>query len=109
MMAEVVDEYESLYQKRNEGFFFSTMSFAYKCTVGFGYFFAGILLDLIQFPKQVTQIEKIAPEVINGLGLIGGPLIFVVYTSAILFIFYYPIDKSAYLVMKETIQIKHPN
>jgi len=109
MMAEVVDEYESLYQKRNEGFFFSTMSFAYKCTVGFGYFFAGILLDLIQFPKQVTQIEKIAPEVINGLGLIGGPLIFVVYTSAILFIFYYPIDKSAYLVMKETIQIKNPN
>ena len=108
MMAEVVDEYESLYQKRNEGFFFSTMSFAYKCTVGFGYFFAGILLDFIQFPKQVTQIESIAPEVINGLGLIGGPLILVIYLSALLFIYYYPIDKSTYLIIKEIIQRKTP-
>ena len=104
MMAEVVDEYESLHQKRNEGFFFSTMSFAYKCTVGFGYFFAGILLDLIQFPKQVTQIDSISPEVINGLGLIGGPLILLIYLSAILFIMHYPINKSSHQTIKKIIQ-----
>jgi len=80
------------------------MSFAYKCTVGFGYFFAGILLDLIQFPKQVTQIDSISPEVINGLGLIGGPLILLIYLSAILFIMHYPINKSSHQTIKKIIQ-----
>ena len=106
MMAEVVDEYESFYQKRNEGFFFSTMSFAYKCTVGFGYFFAGILLDYIQFPKQASQIETITPAVINGLGMIGGPLILLIYLSSILFILSYPINKSSHKAIKNTIAQK---
>lgn len=103
MMAEVIDEYESLHQKRNEGFFFSTMSFAYKCTVGFGYFFAGILLDLIAFPKQITQIDQVAQEAIHGLGMIGGPLLLVVYLSATLFIYPYPIDKKNHLIIQRKI------
>ena len=103
MMAEVVDEYESYYQKRNEGFFFSTMSFAYKCTVGFGYFFAGILLDFIAFPKQVTQIEQVSQASINGLGMIGGPLILTVYLSSLLFIFSYPINKEIHQLIKKKI------
>lgn len=37
MMADIVDEYEMIAGQRDEGLFFSTMSFAYKCTVGLGY------------------------------------------------------------------------
>lgn len=103
MMAEVVDEFESYYKKRNEGFFFSTMSFAYKCTVGFGYFFAGILLDFIAFPKQATQVDQIPVEAINGLGIIGGPLILAIYLSSLLLIYPYPIDKKGYLLIKKKI------
>jgi len=36
-MADIVDEYEMIAGQRDEGLFFSTMSFAYKCTVGLGY------------------------------------------------------------------------
>ena len=104
MMADVVDEYQSIYNKRNEGFFFSTMSFAYKCTVGFGYFFAGVLLDFIAFPKQVTQVSEIHPEVINGLGIIGGPLLLLIYLSGIFFVMRYSIDKTRYLEIKNKIQ-----
>ena len=103
MMAEVVDEFESHHQKRNEGFFFSTMSFAYKCTVGFGYFFAGLLLDFIAFPKQVTQIEQVSQESINGLGMIGGPLVLAIYLSSLLFIISYPINKESHQLIKNKI------
>ena len=47
MMADVVDEYEVSSNKRNEGIFFSILSFAYKCTVGVGYLIGGLLLKLI--------------------------------------------------------------
>lgn len=104
MMAEVVDEYESIHQDRNEGFFFSTLSFAYKCTVGFGYFFAGILLDLIQFPKQITDITKIDGSAINGLGIIGGPLMLVCYLSALIFIIRYPITKETHQEMRRNLK-----
>ncbi len=52
MMADVVDEYESITNQRHEGLFFSTMSFAFKLTVGLGYVIAGIVLKLISFPTQ---------------------------------------------------------
>ena len=78
MMADVVDEYESITNQRHEGLFFSTMSLAYKLTVGLGYFFAGILLKLISFPTQ-TEIENIPSEIISKLGLIGGPLLMIIY------------------------------
>lgn len=104
MMAEVADQFESLYNKRNEGFFFSTMSFAYKCTVGIGYFVGGLLLDAIQFPTKATDISSIDPSAIHGLGLIGGPILLVFYLFSIVFIFNYPIDKAAYLTIKNKIQ-----
>ena len=104
MMAEVADQFESLYNKRNEGFFFSTMSFAYKCTVGMGYFVGGLLLDAIQFPTKATDISSIDPSTIHGLGLIGGPILLVFYLFSIVFIFNYPIDKAAYLTIKNKIR-----
>ena len=92
MMADVVDEYESITKQRHEGLFFSTMSFAYKLTVGVGYFFAGILLKIIAFPTQ-TDISEIPPETISKLGFIGGPLLMAIYLISIYFIIKYPITK----------------
>ena len=100
MMADVVDEYESITNQRHEGLFFSTMSFAYKLTVGLGYFFAGILLKLISFPTQ-TEIQNIPIEIISKLGLIGGPLLMTIYFFSILFILKYPIDKQKYLEIRK--------
>ncbi len=105
MMADVVDEYESLTKQRHEGLFFSTMSFAYKLTVGFGYFFAGILLELISFPTQ-TDLHDISNETIMKLGIIGGPLLMFIYFFSVLFILKYPITKEKYINIKQKINKK---
>tara|TARA_B100001093_G_scaffold67383_1_gene57369 strand:+ start:1983 stop:3386 length:1404 start_codon:yes stop_codon:yes gene_type:complete len=102
MMADVVDEYESISKQRHEGLFFSTMSFAYKLTVGFGYFFAGILLKLISFPTQ-TDIQNIPIETISKLGIIGGPVLMIIYFLSILFVLKYPLTRKQFEEIRNTI------
>lgn len=95
MMADVVDEYTLSTGTREEGMFFSSMSFAYKCTVGLGYFIAGLLLNWISFPKQV-ELAGVSQKAIDGLGYIGGPVSFFIYFSSIFLILFYPINKQRY-------------
>ena len=95
MMADVVDEFELKTEKREEGMFFSSMSFAYKCTVGLGYFIAGILLEIIAFPKQVS-VADVSEEALEGLGFIGGPVLMSIYLLAIVFLVAYPINRKRY-------------
>lgn len=95
MMADVVDEFQLKTNKREEGLFFSSMSFAYKCTVGLGYLVAGILMKWIAFPTQVS-VEAVPQDAIDNLGLVGGPIVFCFYLFSLLFIAFYPISKKRY-------------
>jgi len=95
MMADVIDEYELKNQKREEGLFFAALSFAYKMTVGIGYFISGILLKVIAFPSK-NEVEVIPQEAIDRLGMIGGPILLGLYLSSIIFITIYTIDKKRY-------------
>lgn len=103
MMPDVVDEYELKMHQRDEGLFFASLSFAYKLTVGVGYFLAGILLTWIAFPSQ-TAVEDMPVEAIEGLGTIGGPITLVVYLSSIVFILRYNIDKQRYLDIRAKLE-----
>ena len=105
MMADVVDEFELKTNNRNEGLFFSSMSFAYKCTVGLGYFIAGVLLEIIAFPKQVG-IEDVPIKTIEGLGFIGGPVLMSIYLMAIIFLIAYPINKKRYNEIRVALENK---
>jgi len=100
MMADVVDEYEVHSGARQEGLFFSALSFAYKCSVGLGYLLAGILLNWIAFPKQTT-VADVPAEAIYGLGLVGGPLTFFIYILGTFFISAYPITKERYAEIRK--------
>lgn len=95
MMAEVVDEYELETDTRQEGLFFSSLSFAYKCTVGLGAFLAGVILKVISFPKQ-KELSEVPQEAIDDLGFIGGPVSMTIYLLSVIFIFYYPITRERY-------------
>ena len=95
MMADVVDEFELQSGNRQEGLFFSAMSFAHKMTTGVGTYIAGLLLTYIAFPTQ-TDIADVPASAIEGLGMVGGPLLMVFYLSAIVFLFFYPITKERY-------------
>lgn len=105
MMADVVDEYEVSSKKRNEGIFFSTLSFAYKCTVGLGYLFGGLLLKLISFPTQTSSFE-ISERIVQSLTFIGGPLLFLVYISSLFFLIYYPLNKKKYQKIRDILDQK---
>ena len=95
MMADVVDEFELQSGNRQEGLFFSSMSFAHKMTTGVGTLIAGFLLAWIQFPEQ-TNLADVPASAIEGLGYIGGPLLFIFYIGAIAFLVFYPITKERY-------------
>lgn len=103
MMADVVDEYELRNHQRDEGLFFSSLSFAYKMTVGFGYLGAGLLLKWINFPSQTSNIPK---EAIDGLGIIGGPVLMVIYLVSIVFILVYTIDKNRFIEIRNQLDHK---
>ena len=105
MMADVVDEYEVSSKKRNEGIFFSILSFAYKCTVGVGYLVGGLLLKLISFPTQTSSFD-ISDRIIQSLTFIGGPLLFLVYISSLFFLIYYPLNKKKYKKIRDILDQK---
>ena len=95
MMAEVIDEYETITNTRQEGLFFSTLSFAYKCTVGLGYLGGGIILKIISFPNQIN-LNQIDDNIIENLTIAGGPILFVIYFLSIFFLRTYPINRKTY-------------
>ena len=99
MIADVVDEFELKTGNRQEGLFFSTMSFAHKMTTGVGTFIAGLLLAWIEFPKQ-TNVEDVPQSAIDGLGLVGGPIVFSLFVLSVFFIISYPITKERYLEIR---------
>ncbi|MDW3648394.1 MAG: MFS transporter [Bacteroidia bacterium] len=105
MMADVIDEYELRFKKRQEGLFFAAMSFAFKCTTGLGQFIAGILLSWIAFPKQ-AKLGEIPQEAVDGLGMVGGPILLMFYLSSIIFILYYPINKAKYKEIRTVLEAR---
>lgn len=95
MMADVVDAFELTSGMRQEGLFFSTLSFAFKMTTGLGSFIAGLLLTWIAFPKQ-AEIGEVGAEALEGLGFIGGPILMGGYLLSLVFLMGYPITKEVY-------------
>ncbi len=77
MVADVVDEHELITGLRQEGIFFSSVSFSNKMTSGLGTVAAGFALALIDWPTgaDVQTAADIAPETIAWLGLIYGPIV----------------------------------
>ena len=77
MVADVVDEHELTTGLRQEGIFFSSISFSNKMTSGIGTVAAGFALALIDWPtgSDVQTASDIGAETIAWLGLIYGPIV----------------------------------
>lgn len=72
-IADIADENELLYGRRQEGVLFAARTFFSKADMALGHFLAGIALDLIQFPVKSTPGEVDA-DVIYWLGLVDSPI-----------------------------------
>ena len=100
MIADLAERTELDTGRRNEGVISSTITFATKCADALGTLIAGILLTLIAFPTE-TAVGEVPEDVVDKLGLIYGPMVFVIWLGVIVFISRYRISRSRHQEMLE--------
>ncbi len=74
MVADILDYQELRTGKRQEGMFFSALSFSGKATSGLGVVFGGLVLELLAFPAGLRPTE-LDPGLIVNLGIVAGIVI----------------------------------
>ena len=92
MIADVIDESELATGKRQEGMFMSAIAFTAKATSGLGGFFAGVALDLIQFPAR-AEPGTVPADTVFKLGLAVGPGLMILYLLTLYFVSRYRITR----------------
>ena len=102
MLADITDLHETKTNKRQEGIFFSANSFAQKATFGIGTMFAGIGLEVIDFPRQ-ANVADVSSDMLVNLGLISGPLLLVIYLFTAWIASKYDLDKQAHQKIVESL------
>jgi GPH family glycoside/pentoside/hexuronide:cation symporter len=96
MLADTADEHEWLFGVRREGLFFSGLTLAYKAASGLGGLIAGMALDAIHFPTNLSAQRSdiaIPNDVLEKLALISGPLPAGIAALAPLFLFGYHLTR----------------
>ena len=96
MIADTVDENEMTTGKRQEGIFFSSITFSAKAASGVGGFLAGVMLDLIQFPTMAAP-GTVAAHKIFTLGLAVGPGLMVLFLCMLGFLSRYRMTRAQHL------------
>jgi glycoside/pentoside/hexuronide:cation symporter, GPH family len=100
MMADAADEHEHLFGERREGLFFAAWAFASKASTGAGALIAGLVLQAIQFPTDITNrggASAVLPErMVDMLGLFYGPGAALFSLAAIITTLFYRLDSRAH-------------
>ena len=92
MMADSLDEHEHRTGRSQEGIFFAALWFSMKASTALGTFAAGILLELISFPKQ-AEVGSVAPDIVFQLGVVAGPVVSVFFFFAVLIFLGYRLNR----------------
>ncbi len=95
MIVDLAEQTELETGRRNEGVIASSITFAGKCADALGTFLAGILLTLIAFPTE-TAVGDMPPEIITKLGLIYGPVVFLIWMGVIVILSRYQLTRSVH-------------
>ena len=94
-LVDITDDHEYKTGNRAEGVVFSIRTLAIKATSGFGGLIGGFGLEYINFPEN-AEVGEVAPDVLNGLLLMNGPLYFIVFTIGALFMTMYRLDEKSH-------------
>ena len=98
MISDLTEKTQLETGRRNEGVIMSSITFITKCADGVGTLVAGLLLSIIAFPTE-TAVGEVPQEIIFDLGLIYGPMVFVIYAGAIFAIGRYRISRTRHQEM----------
>lgn len=99
MIADVTDEHERLHGSRQEGFYYSAISFAQKSVSGVGTLFAGIAIDLVGLVPG-TAPEDASPAAVEALGWIYGPCVLVMLVVPLFLLRGYDIDRERHAAIR---------
>jgi len=91
-LVDICDDHELRTGVRAEGVVFSIRTFAMKSTQGLGGLIGGFGLSYINFPDN-AEVGQLAPEVIDGLLFMNGPVYLFVTGLGALFMLMYQLDK----------------
>ncbi|MDG1995402.1 MAG: MFS transporter [Emcibacteraceae bacterium] len=92
MIVDLTEQTELKTGRRNEGVIASSITFAGKCADAFGTLIGGLLLSLIAFPTE-TAVGDVPHDIIVKLGLIYGPLVFLIWMGVIITLSRYRISR----------------
>jgi Na+/melibiose symporter-like transporter len=95
MIADVVEDVEVRTGRRSEGLLFSADSLFKKTTSAAGPAIAGLIIWIVAFPPDARR-TGVSPEVLHNLALVYLPSVMVLYVSAILCLFLFPISKQVH-------------
>ena len=92
MIADVTDEHELKHGERQEGIYYSAISFTGKATSGLGAMLAGLAIDVVGLNPNLDPAQ--APQTaINGLGILYGPGVMLFCLIPVMLILRYDIDR----------------
>jgi glycoside/pentoside/hexuronide:cation symporter, GPH family len=107
MLSDSIDEHQLYTGKREEGLFFAARSFATKASYGLGSFFAGIGLDIIEFPQSATP-ESVSAEAVMKLAIMSGPVMLLLFAGTVIISSRYPMTEARHRQIMEQIAAKTP-
>ena len=92
MISDVVDENELETGQRQEGLFFSALTFCAKASSGIGGLLAGVALDVIAFPRLAAP-GSVDPEKLFSLGMAVGPGLVILFFVLVYFLSRYGLTR----------------
>ncbi len=93
MIADITDEHERRYGKRQEGIYYAASSFAGKAIGGSGAILAGLIIDFAGIP-QGADPSTVAPESLERFGWALGPAVLFMMALAIVCVSFYGITRA---------------
>lgn len=102
MLADIADQYDLKHGDRAEGLFFGAVAFSSKASIGLGSAFAGVLLDLIAFPRT-PKVEVVGPEVLWRLGIVYGPVLLLVLLLGLSLVLSYDLNREKHAAILEAL------
>jgi len=107
MIADIIDFQYLQTGKRQEGLHYSAFALSAKATTGLGGFVAGVTLDLISFPKNVSA-EDISSQTLISLGVANIILVTIFLGVSLFLMSRYSLTRESHLKVMEQIK-KMPN
>jgi len=95
MLADVVEDSQRKTGRRSEGLFFAANAFSLKAVSGVGVLLAGALLTFVHFPAHANP-ATLDPAIPKTLALAYLPMVFTLYAIALVFIYFYKIDRETH-------------